>query len=128
MIDYKKINKEISQHKQDRIHKNHIDEFTCYYNPGSGHDLCPHPDHCVLNKDFQYLRGKITHEREYMFKLERIYDDALELKKEFPDKSYDELFVGFNPKRNRIVRAVVRRSISDSYRDLKFLKTKKGGF
>ena len=26
MIDYKKINKEISQHKRDRVHNNYVDE------------------------------------------------------------------------------------------------------
>ena len=128
MIDYKKINKEISQQKWDRIHNKHVDEFTCYYCPGSSHDLCTHPDHCVLNEDFQYLKGKIRWERDYVNKLERIYDDAMELKKEFPDKDYSEFYVGFNPKENRVRRAVIKKSISKSYRDLHELKTKKGGF
>lgn len=128
VIDYKKINQEISQQKWDRIHNKTVDEFTCYYSPNEGHDLCTHPEHCILNKEFQQLRGKIRWERDYIDKLERIYDDALIDKEKFPDKDYTELFVGFTPKRNRVKRAVIQRSISNSYRDLKNLKTKKGGF
>ena len=128
MIDYKKINKEISQHKRDRVHNNYVDESTCYYCPGSGHDLCTHPDHCVLNKEFQFLKGKIRWEYDYVHKLEQIYNDAVELKEEFPDKSYDELFVGFSPKSNRVRRAVVMKNIKRSYKELNELKTKKGGF
>ena len=63
-----------------------------------------------------------------MNKLERIYDDAMELKKEFPDKDYSEFYVGFNPKENRVRRAVIKKSISKSYRDLHEKKKKKGGF
>ena len=81
-----------------------------------------------MNKDFQFLKGKIKWEREYVNKLERIYDDAMELKKEFPDKNYDELYVDFAPKSNRVRRAVIKKSISKSYKDLAELKTKKGGF
>lgn len=128
MIDYKKINKEISQRKWDRIHNKTVDEFTCYYSPGEGHDLCTHPEHCVLNKDFQYLKGKIRWEKDYVRKLERIYEDAIELKKEHPEKDYSEFYVGFDPKMNRITRQVIRNSIRKSYKELDELKTKKGGF
>lgn len=128
MIDYKKINQEISQQKWDRIHNKTVDEFTCYYSPGEGHELCTHPEHCILNKEFQHLRGKIRWEKDYVDKLERIYDIALELKEENPDMDYGDFFVGFTPKSNRVKRAVIRRSIGKSYRDLKLLKTKQGGF
>ena len=128
MIDYKKINNEISQQKWDRIHNKTVDEFTCYYSPGSGHDLCPHPEHCILNKEFQYLTGKIRWEKDYVQKLECIYEDAIELKQNHPEKDYNELYADFDPKVNRVKRAVIQRSIRQSYKDLKFLKTKKGGF
>ena len=128
MIDYKKINKEISQQKWDRIHNKHVDEFTCYYCPGSGHDLCTHPDHCVLNKDFQRLHGKIRKDKQEEKMLKQIYEDALELKNTFPDKKYNDFYMNFTPKSNRIKRSVLRRNIRKSYAELKELKTKKGGY
>ena len=128
MIDYKKINKEISQQKWDRIHNKTVDEFTCYYSPGSGHDLCPHPNHCVLSKDFERIRGKIQRDKEELKLLEEIYEEAINLKKEFPDKDYDALFVGFNPKDNRIRRGMLKKSIRNSYKELRELNTEKGGF
>ena len=128
MIDYKKINKEISQSKWDRIHNKHVDEFTCYYCPGSGHDLCTHPDHCVLNEDFQRLHGKIRKDKQEEKMLKQIYEDALELKNTFPDKNYNDFYRNFTPKSNRIKRSVLRRNIRKSYAELKELKTKKGGY
>jgi len=128
MIDYKKINKEISQRKWDRIHNKHVDEFTCYYCPGSGHDLCTHPDHCVLNEDFQRLHGKIRKDKQEEKMLKQIYEDALELKNTFPDKNYNDFYMNFTPKSNRIKRSVLRRNIRKSYAELKELKTKKGGY
>lgn len=128
MIDYKKINKEISQQKWDRIHNKHVDEFTCYYCPGSGHDLCTHPDHCVLNEDFQRLRGKIQKDKHELKLLETLYEESIKLKQESPERSYDSFFVGFNPKQNRIQRGILKKNIRKSYRELKKLKTKKGGY
>lgn len=128
MIDYKKINKEISQSKWDRIHNKHVDEFTCYYCPGSGHDLCTHPDHCVLNEDFQILHGKIRKDKQEEKMLKQIYEDALELKNTFPDREYNDFYMNFTPKSNRIKRSVLRRNIRKSYSELKELKTKKGGY
>lgn len=128
MIDYKQINKEISQKKWDRIHNQRVDEFTCYYSPGEGHSLCTHPDHCVLNEKFQYLHGKISWEKDYINKLEWIYNDAISLKEEFPDKDYSDFYHGFSLKDNRVTRRVVRNSMLRSVRELRDLKTKKGGF
>ena len=128
MIDYKKINKEISQQKWDRIHNKTVDEFTCYYCPGVGHELCTHPQHCILDKEFQRLRGEISAIYDYVGYLADIYDDALDLKEEFPEKDYDELYVNFSPKRNRITRAVLKKKINGHYKKLDELKTKKGGF
>ena len=128
MIDYKKINKEISQRKWDRIHNKTVDEFTCYYSPGSGHELCTHPDHCVLSKDFERIRGKIQRDKQELKLLEEIYEEVIKLKKEFPDRDYDTFFVGFNPRVNRIKRGVLKKNIRNSYRELRELKTRKGGF
>ena len=74
------------------------------------------------------MKGKINWEHDYVRKLERIYDDAVELKNEFPDRDYSEFYVDFSPKGNRVRRAVIRKSIAKSYKDLAELKTKKGGF
>lgn len=128
MIDYKKINKEISQRKWDRIHNKNVDEFTCYYCPGSGHDLCTHPEHCVLDKDFQRLHGKIKSDKKELKLLETIYEESIKLKQEFPEKNYEDFFVGFNPRDNRIRRGVLKKNIRKSYAELRNLKTKKGGY
>lgn len=128
MIDYKKINKEISQQKWDRIHNKTVDEFTCHYCPGVGHDLCTHPTHCILNKDFQKLHGEIESDKAQEKLLKEIYEDALELKRENPEREYNDFYLNFTPKSNRIKRSVLRRSIRKHYAELKNLKTKKGGY
>lgn len=128
MIDYKKINKEISQQKWDRIQNKTVDEFTCYYCPGVGHELCTHPQHCILDKEFQRLRGKIQSEKAAEKQLKEIYEDALELKRENPEREYDDFYLNFTPKSNRIKRSVLRRSIRKHYAELKDLKTNKGGY
>ncbi|WP_296789499.1 hypothetical protein [uncultured Methanobrevibacter sp.] len=128
MIDYKKINKEISQQKWDRIQNKTVDEFTCYYCPGVGHELCTHPQHCILDKEFQRLRGKIQSEKAEEKQLKEIYEDALELKRENPEREYDDFYLNFTPKANRIKRSVLRRSIRKHYAELKDLKTNKGGY
>ena len=60
--------------------------------------------------------------------LKEIYEDALELKREYPEKEYDDFYLNFTPKANRIKRSVLRRSIRKHYAELKNLKTKKGGY
>ena len=128
MIDYKKINKEISQQKWDRIQNKTVDEFTCYYCPGVGHELCTHPQHCILDKEFQRLRGKIQSEKAEEKQLKEIYEDALELKRENPEREYNDFYLNFTPKSNRIKRSVLRRSIRKHYAELRDLKTNKGGY
>lgn len=128
MIDYKKIHKEISQNKWDRIHNKNVNEFTCHYCPGVGHNLCPHPQHCILNKDFQRLHGKIQSLKKEEKQLKEIYEDALALKMECPEREYNEFYSDFTPKANRIKRSVLRRNIRKLYTELKELKTRKGGY
>lgn len=127
MIDYRKINKEISQQKWDRIHNKHVDEFSCNYDPYNHHSLCPHQHHCILSNEWNQIQGKLSDYKRELKYLEKIYEEALELKREFPEKDYSSFFVGFNPKENRIRRRVLKRSIRDCYNELRKLETKKGG-
>lgn len=128
MIDYDKINKEITQQRWDKIHDKNMDKFTCYYNPGSGHDLCPHPDHCILNEEFQRLHTQIQKDKQEKKKLDEIYRDIVELHKEFPKKKFNEFYVGFNPQENRVKRISLKKNIGNNLKNLKKLKTKKGGY
>ena len=128
MIDYKKINKEISQQKLDRIHNKKVDEFTCNYDPYHHHGLCPHQTHCILNNEFNQIHAKLSDYKNELKVLEEIYEESLELKKEFPERDYESFFVGFNPKQNRIRRKVLKKCIRDCYNELRKLKTKRGGY
>lgn len=128
MIDYEKISKEFSQRKWDRIRNKLVDEFTCYYSPAEGHELCTHPNHCVLSKDFERIHGKIQRDKQELKILEEIYEEVINLKKEFPDRDYNTFFVGFNPRENRIKRGILKKNIRNSYKKLRELKTRKGGF
>ena len=128
MIDYDKINKEISQQKWDKIHDKNVDEFTCYYSPGSGHDLCPHPDHCILNKEFQRLHAQIQKDKHEKKKLEEIYKNVTELLNKYPKKKFNKFYVDFSPKQNRVKRMALKKNIGKNLKQLKDLKTKKGGY
>ncbi len=128
MIDYDKINKEISQHKWSKIQENSADEFTCYYDEHNHHELCPHQDHCILNEDLQKIHGQIKKDKEEKKKLEKIYKDIQELHAKYPKKKFNEFYVGFNPQENRIKRIVLKKNIGKNLKKLRNLKTKKGGY
>jgi len=128
MIDYKQISKDISQKKWERIHNRSVDEFTCYYDEHNHHDLCPHQQHCILNKEFQELHAQIRKDKQEKKNLEKIYKEVIQIKMEKPYKKSSELFVGFTPKQNRITRAMLDKNIRKNYKKLKELKTKKGGY
>lgn len=128
MIDYKQISKNINQQKWNRRNTNKNNAFTCYYDEGTGHDNCPHPEHCVLNSEFQKVYGEIGNYKIEIKKLEEIYEEAINLKREYSYKSYEELIVGFNPRDNRVQRSVLKKSIRECYKILNQLKTRKGGY
>lgn len=128
MIDYDKINKQIQQKKWEKINHKSADSFTCYYDEYNHHDICPHQHQCILSKEFQELRSKITQDKMKKKQLEEIYRDVARLKKQHPEKKVSEFYVGFNLKQNRIERMMLKNNIIENYKKLKNLKTKKGGF
>lgn len=128
MIDYEKINKDISQSKWNRIHSKSFDKFSCYYDEHNHHELCPHQEHCILNQEFLDIHAQISQDKQQKKLLEDIYHDVVELKSENPEKKFSEMYVGFDPKQNRIDRAMLNKNIQKNYNKLKTLKTKKGGY
>lgn len=127
MIDYDKINEEIIQKKWERIYDKQENKFTCYYDEYNHHKLCPHP-YCILDKEFQKIHAAITQDKKQKKILENIYRDVVKLKKEQPNKSFSKMYVGFNPRENRIKRRLLEINIKKNYKRLKALKTKKGGY
>ena len=128
MIDYDKINKDILQHKWNRLNDNIDDNLTCHYDEHNHHSLCTHQQHCILNKEFQRLHAQIQKDKEKKKQLKKIYESAIELKIENLDKKYSDLYVGLNLKENRIERQVLKKNIAKNYRKLKDLETKQGGY
>ena len=128
MIDYTKINKEITQKKWDNFSQSKNDKFTCYYDEYNHHELCPHPEQCILDQKFQRLYVSIQNNKKQKKNLEKIYTQAIELKKENPEKQYSELFYGLSFTKNNVERATLTRKIKQDYEKLRELKTRKGGY
>ena len=58
----------------------------------------------------------------------RSWTDIVNTVREHPEKEYNDFYLNFTPKANRIKRSVLRRNIRKHYVELKNLKTKKGGY
>ena len=56
MIDYKKINKEISQHKRDRVHNNYVDESEDIVDYIALNDVIIDEDCSILNQSDDVLK------------------------------------------------------------------------
>lgn len=128
MIDYDEINKQLLKRKWRKVNDNVADKFTCYYDEYNHHDICPHQQQCILNREFQDLHRQITQDKRRKKQLENIYKDVQELTKEHPQKKLNEFYVGFNPRENRVERELLRKNIRKNYWKLRNLKTRKGGY
>ena len=117
-------NKELKTKKWELIHANKEKEYTCYYSPNEKHSLCPHPEKCILNKEFMDTISEIQHNKQQIKHLKTIYNIAIDHYK----KHNEAIVYGFKPKKNTLQRMILKNKNKKNYQKLKELKTKKGGY